>query len=230
MASEATLELLGGVPLFAELDHDTLAFLASHMRRRPFRNGETLVRQDEPAQALYLVMKGRAKVIRLSPEGDETLLQLVGAGECIGDVAVLDGSPRSATVIAAEATETLVLLREHLLEAIRQNPQLALALISTLARRLRLADARLEDAYFSDLATRLARRLLQIAEQHGHATVHGIEVPLPLTQDELGEMVGGARSRVNQILGSFHDEGILRLEGRSVLILDLDALHRRAGR
>jgi CRP/FNR family cyclic AMP-dependent transcriptional regulator len=158
------------------------------------------------------------------------VLGLDGRGRCIGEVAVLDGGPRSATVVAAEPTETLVLSRADLLAAVRDDSHLALALISTLALRLRTADERLEDAYFSDLETRLARRLLQLAGDHGHETPGGIEVPLPLTQAELARMLGAGRSRVSGVLGRFQDAGYLRLGRRSFLICRPEDLRRRAGR
>ena len=230
MAEELNAELLRAVPLFAEVGRTTLAFLAARLRRRAFRRGEALVRQDELARAIYVITSGCVKVTRITEDGDESTLGLFGPGSCIGEVAVLDGGPRSATVTAVEPTETLVLPREDLLAAVREDPDLALALMSTLAARLRLADMRLEDAYFSDLSTRLARRLLQLAEDYGHRTDDGIEAPLPLKQAEIGSMVGGGRPRVNAILGDFQDEGMIRLGRDSFIILQLDALRRRAGR
>lgn len=229
MADERALTLLGDVPLFVGVRQQTLAFLAARLTQRRFRRGETLVRQHEPAHALHLITAGRVKVTRATEEGDESVLGLVGLGGCIGEVAVLDESPRSATVTAVEPTETLVLARDDLLAALREDPELALALIATLASRLRRADARLEDAYFSDLGTRLARRLLQIAEEHGHRTGAGLEAPLPLTQAELASMLGAARSRVNGLLGSFQDAGLLRLGKGSFTVLQPDALRHRAG-
>lgn len=230
MSEQNELALLSDVPLFAGVRRETLAFLTAKLHRRRFRRGDTLVRQDEPAQALLLITSGSVKISRLTEEGDEAVLALVGQGGCIGEVAALDGSPRSATVTAVEPTETLILARDDLLAAVRDDPELALALIATLAMRLRRADARLEDAYFSDLGTRLARRLLQIAEEHGHETDAGIETPLPLTQTELASMLGAARSRVNGLLGSFQDAGLLRLGKGSFTILQPDALRQRAGR
>ena len=158
------------------------------------------------------------------------MLGLVGQGGCIGEVAALDGGPRSATVTAVEATETLMLTREELLAVVRSDPELALAVIATLAARLRMADVRLEDAYFSDLGTRLARRLLLIAEEHGHKTGAGIVSPLPLTQAELASMLGAGRPRVSGLLNSFQDAGLIRLGRGSFTVLQPDALLRRAGR
>jgi CRP/FNR family transcriptional regulator, cyclic AMP receptor protein len=228
--AEAAIATLAGVPLFADVNGATMRFLAVRLRRRTFRRGEAIVRQDDPAGALYVITAGTVKVTRLTDEGDESVLGLVGPGGCIGEVTVLDGGPRSATVIAVDAVETLALARDDLLAAIREDTELSVALIATLAARLRAADARLEDAYFADLPTRLARRLLQIADQHGHATDSGIEAPLPLTQTELAAMLGAARSRVNGALGVLQDEGLIRLGRRSFVVLQPDALRQRAGR
>jgi CRP/FNR family cyclic AMP-dependent transcriptional regulator len=230
MREQRDVALLSDVPLFAGVGRETLAFLAAKLRRRRFGRGEALVRQGEPAQALLLITSGSAKVSRLTEDGDEAVLGLVGPGGCIGEVAALDGSPRSATVTAVEPAETLVLARADLIAAVRDDPELALALIGTLAMRLRRADARLEDAYFSDLETRLARRLLQTAEEHGRKTEAGIETPLPLTQSELASMLGAGRPRVNGLLGGFQDAGLIRLGKGSFTILQPEELRRRAGR
>jgi CRP/FNR family cyclic AMP-dependent transcriptional regulator len=230
MAETRELALLADVPLFADVRRDTLEALAARLRRRRFRRGDRLMQQDEPAHVLYVLTAGSVKVSRMTEDGDELVLGLAGAGACIGEVAVLDGGPRSATVTALEPTEALALDRDQLLTALQQDPQLALTLIATLARRLRSADARLEDAYFSDLGTRLARRLLQIIEEHGHATSSGIEAPLPLTQAELASMLGAGRSRVNGLLGSFQDAGLIRLGRGTFTVLDPAGLQHRAGR
>src|SRR5439155_24060284 len=128
-----------------------------------------------------------------------------------GEMAALDGGPRSATVTAVEATETFALMRDDLLSFARENSDFALALIITLSNRLRRADEWLEDSYFQDLDTRMARRLIELAEEHGVDTNEGVEVQFPLTQSDLAGMLGATRVSVNRLLGSYQDAQLLRL-------------------
>lgn len=228
--AENLVGLLAEVPIFADVQPQELARLADRMRRRTFRRNEVVLHRGDPAGALHIVASGRVKITLPSEEGDETVLALLGAGQCFGEVAALDGGPRSATVTAIEPTETFALLREDLLALARESPDFALALIATLAARLRRADEWLEDAFFQDLDTRMARRLLELAEEHGRRTAEGIEVTLPLTQSDLAGMLGATRVSVNRLLGVYQDARLLRLGKGAFTILRPDALRERAGR
>jgi CRP/FNR family cyclic AMP-dependent transcriptional regulator len=222
--------LLRSVPLLAGVNEQALALLARRLQRRSYRRNEVIFHRGDPAGALHVIRSGRVKVTLPSEEGDETVLLLMGAGDCFGEVAALDGGPRSATMTAVEPTETVALLRDDLLTCVREQPDLALALIQTLAARLRRTDAWLEDSYFQDLDTRLARRLTELAEEQGHATPDGIEVAFPLTQSDLAGMLGVTRVSINRLLGTYQDERLLRLNRGSFTVLDPEALRRRAGR
>ena len=228
--AEDLVAALRAVPLFAEVKPQDLAALAGRLRRRTFRRGEVILHRGDPAGAMHLVRSGLIKITLPSEEGDETVLALLGPGACFGEVAALDGGPRSATVTAVEPTETLALPREDLLAFVRTNPDFAAQLIITLAARLRRADEWLEDAYFQDLDTRLARRLLDLAQEHGRETPQGIEIAVPLTQSDLAGMLGATRVSVNRLLGVYQDAQLLRLSKGSFTILKPEALRTRAGR
>jgi CRP-like cAMP-binding protein len=230
MAGEDQVAMLHAVPLFSEVPASELATLAGRLRRRTFRRGEVIIHRGDPAGALHIIRSGRVKITLPSEEGDETVLGLMGAGACFGEVAALDGGPRSATVTTVEPTETLSLLREDLLSLARDSPDFALAIITTLAARLRRADEWLEDAYFRDLDTRMARRLLELADDQGRTTTEGIEVDFPLTQSDLAGMLGATRVSVNRLLGVYQDASILRLNRGSFTVVDIEALRARAGR
>ncbi len=228
--AEDLADALGKVSLFADVPPGQLAGLAARLRRRTFRRNEVIFHRGDPAGALHLIRSGRVKITLPSEEGDETVLALLGADSCFGEIAALDGGPRSATVTAVEPTETLALLREDLLAFAREHPDFALALIHTLAARLRRTDEWLEDAYFQDLDTRMARRLLELTEEHGRVTASGIEVQFPLTQSDLAGMLGATRVSVNRLLGVYQDARILQLGRGSFTVLRPDALRDRAGR
>lgn len=230
MTSDSLTGLLRDVSIFDKVPDANLAELASRLRRRTFRRNEVIIHRGDPAGAMHVIRSGRVKVSLPSEEGDETILALMGPGTCFGEIAALDGGPRSATITAIEPAETFALLREDLLQFARENADFALALISTLAARIRRTDERLEDAYFLDLDTRMARRLLELAEEYGTPTAIGIEVTLPLTQSDIAGMLGATRVSVNRLLGVYQDEGLLRLGKGSFIVLDAGALRARAGR
>ena len=228
--AEDPIGTLRAVPLFAEVGQEALAVLATRLRRRSFRRNEVIIHRGDPAGALHVIRSGRVKITLPSEEGDETVLALLGAGACFGEIAALDGGPRSATVTAVEPTETLALLREDMLSFARENPDFAQALIVTLAARLRRVDEWLEDTFFQDLDTRMARRLLELADEHGTPTAEGVEVQFRLTQSDLAGMLGATRVSVNRLLGVYQDERLLRLGKGSFTVLNPDGLRARAGR
>lgn len=230
MAVDEQIAMLRAVSLFEHVRTQDIQALAGRLRRRSFRRGEVIMHRGDPAGALHVLKSGRVKITLPSSEGDETVLALLGAGACFGEIAALDGGPRSATVTAVEPTETLSLVREDLLSFARESSEFALALITTLAKKLRRTDEWLEDAYFQDLDTRMARRLLDLADDHGRPVADGIEVQFPLTQSDLAGMLGATRVSVNRLLGQYQDAQLLRLGKGSFVILNMDEMRERAGR
>ena len=223
-------EALAGSSLFQGMGEAELLAMAGRMKPRVYRRGEVIFRREDPAGALHLIQSGSVKISLDNDEGKETVLALFGPGACFGEIAALDGGPRSATVTAVEPTETLALLRTDLLDLMRSQPDVALALIGTLATRLRRIDARLEDAHFLDLDTRFARLLASLAEERGEPTAAGVEIKLPLTQSELAAMIGATRVSANRLLGAYQDAGLVRLQKRSIVLTNMPALLIRAGR
>jgi CRP/FNR family transcriptional regulator/CRP/FNR family cyclic AMP-dependent transcriptional regulator len=228
--SDDPIAMLRQVTLFAELPEEELTRLAAMLRRRTFRRGEVIFHRGDPAGAMHILSSGRVKVSRPSEDGNETVLALLGAGACFGEMAALDGGLRTATITAVEQTETQMLLREDVLSFARTSPDLAMALVHTLTDRLRRTDDWLDDAYFADLDTRLANRLLELAEAHGEETNDGIVVNFPLTQSDLAGMLGATRARVNRMLGIYQDAGLLRLGTGAFTILDREGIEDRAAR
>jgi CRP-like cAMP-binding protein len=151
-------------------------------------------------------------------------LAIFGAGDFFGELALLDDSPRSATAVALESTETLTLHRDEFIRYISDNPDFALHVLHTLAQHIRRLNNQLSDIFFLDLPARLARQLLQLAEQHGRETRDGIQIDLSLTQTDLAEMTGATRVSINKALGRFRRSQWVKVSGRRVSILDRDAL------
>ena len=225
-------DALAGVPLFAGLDEDGLESLVRGMRIRRFRRGETVFHVGDPGDALFIVMAGSIKITLPADTGDEAILATLRPGDFFGELALLDGAPRSATAVAIESTETYILARDRFRELVATEPAMRDAVMATMATEVRRLTHHVEELHFLDITGRLASRLARLAGESG-ATRLGdgtIRLPGPLTQGDLAAMIGCTRQSVNKLLGMFTDDGLIKLERDRILVLDLDGLLRTAHR
>ena len=164
--------------------------------------------------------------------GDEAILATLRPGDFFGELALLDGAPRSATAVAIEPTETYILARDRFRELIATEPVMREALLATLAAEVRRLTHHVEELHFLDITGRLASRLVPAVRRgRCHALADGaIRLAGPLTQGDLAAMIGCTRQSVNKLLGMFTDDGLIRLERDRIVILDLDGLNRTAHR
>ena len=219
--------LLGNVQLFAELSPDRIRELAQLVRRRTYHRGETIFHKGDPGSGLYILTGGQVKIVLPSDTGEEAMLAVLEPGEFFGELALFDGLPRSATVVACENAEVLVLHRDDFLAFVSNNPEVSVTLFAVLSRRLRAADEMIEDAIFLDVPGRLAKRLLDLAEKHGRATPQGVEINLKLTQQDLAAMVGATRESINKHLGWMRDHHLIQLDRQRIVVLRPDELRKR---
>jgi len=208
-------EPLRDVPLLARLPEAELKALASRGRVRSYRAGAVLFREGDPGDALYLVVEGMVRVAVLSAGGVEATVALLGPGEFVGDLALLDGRPRSASAIAHRATKTLVVTRDDFRRWLSERPKASFALLETLSLRVRRTDEALADLSFLGLPQRLAKRLLALST--GNERVR-------ITQAELASMLGVSRESVNKQLNRFARKGWIALGRGSVAVLNREAL------
>ena len=220
---------LARIPLLQNVPEDALSQLTRSLRRRIYHRGEVIFHQGDPGDTLHLVRNGRVKVVIPAETGDEVLLAILGPGHCFGELALLDGEPRSASVVAMESVETLTLGRQDFLTFVRSNPETAERLLQNLARIIRRVNEDVADLAFLDLPGRLAKKLLELADSYGQPMEdgRGIEITVPLTQEELAGMIGATRPSVNKVLGWYEDQGAIERRGRRIAILQPDALRRR---
>jgi CRP/FNR family cyclic AMP-dependent transcriptional regulator len=228
MKDERAAELLGSTRLFGGLDSEALRHLAARVFERSYKKGQLIFYQGDPGDALFVVVEGLVKVFVPSEEGDEMVLITLSAPEVFGEVALIDGGPRSASAEALEPTTVLMLTREVLLEVLAEHPSLTDRLLRTLGTSLRRLTEQAADLVFLDLHGRMAKLLVGMAEDRGKK--EGVEVVLDLhmTQTDLAGMVGGSRQSVNQILRSFEQRGYLELRGRQIRLKQPELLRRRA--
>lgn len=217
--------------LFGHADDATLDTLSTALRTRRFRKGETVFHQGDPGDALFIVATGSVKVVLPSNESAEpAIVAVLGPGEFFGELALLDGAPHSATIVAVEPTETLVLRREAFLALIDNEPQLRRALLASLATEIRRLTGHVEDLHFLDLPGRLASRILRLAAGQPVDAAGAVRIPWPYTQSELAGMIGGSRQSVNRLLSDLADRGLVRLERDALVVTDPDRLARTVER
>jgi CRP/FNR family cyclic AMP-dependent transcriptional regulator len=216
-----TLSFLGGLP-DAMLDQ-----LASRAHVKRYAKGETIFARNGAGESLMIVLAGRAKISNITNDAREIVLNFLGKGDVIGEIAILDGAPRTANVIAIEETETLILYRRDLLPALQKNPDAMLELIKVLCEKLRATSLIVEENALP-MAARAAAGLLRLADQHGRMVKGGMLIDLKLSQRDLGGYLGLSRENVSRQLGLFREVGLLRIDGPQILILDSEALRRYA--
>jgi len=217
-------DALRQVPFFAELSQEELSELAARLVSRRFSSGQIIFHYGDPGGLLYIIQKGKIKITTATLEGQEALLAILGKDDFFGEFALLDEAPRSATAEAIEPTETLTLHREDFMRFLRNNPDFALHVLRTLTKRVRNLNNQITDIFFLDLPARLARVLLNLADQHGIRTTEGIRIDLSLTQTDLAEMTGATRVSINKALGRFRREKWIVVKGRKFTVLDDTAL------
>jgi CRP-like cAMP-binding protein len=225
LGSHTVLDSLKKIAFFGGLDADALEGLAATMRARRFRRGEVIFHIGDPGDALFVIVSGEVKISLPSDTGEEAILATLRPGEVFGELALLDGAPRSASATAIGPTETVVLPRDRFRELIATEAGVRDALLASIAGELRRLTTHVEELHFLDITGRLAARLVRLSHDGGTPLPDGsIRLRTNLTQGDLAAMVGCTRQSVNKLLGQFTDAGLLRLEREGIVVTDLDGL------
>jgi CRP-like cAMP-binding protein len=220
-AQAEVLSALRQVELFVGLDERVLMQIASVARPREFDRGELLFVEGDVGDALLVLVSGSVTVFRTSPDGERAALAVVEPPDVLGEIALLDGAPRSASIEATEPTLVLSLSRAEFFGLLRHQPTVLEPLMRQLGTMVRRLTEQAADHVFLDLAGRVAKALLRLSAP-------GSPPVVAITQSRLAEMSGGTRQSVNQVLGGFAQRGLVHLEGRRVLLTDVAGLRRRA--
>lgn len=213
---------LSAVPLLAGTAPEDLAELARRAREVRRGRGELLVQQGDPGGALLVLLRGSATVYSTRPGGTRAALRHLTAPAYVGEVTLLDGSPRTATVEVVAPVTALELSRQDLLDVMGGSPALLDGLLAALGALVRRLSAQATDAVLLDLPGRVAKTLLSTCSRSQPPVVR-------LDQGRLAELAGGSRQTVNAVLHGFADRGLVLLDGRELLLADVEGLRRRAG-
>jgi CRP-like cAMP-binding protein len=224
---DVAVESLRRCALFAHVRDEVLRDLGRQMRRRRFRRNEVIFHQGDPGESLHVVASGAVKIVLPSAEGDEAIIATLREGDFFGELALLDGAPRSATAVALDVSETLSLPRTTFRDMLDRDPGLRDALLEGLAHELRRLTSHVEELHFLDLAGRLAIRLARLCREQD-STSREVRLDWPYTQSDLAAMIGGTRQSVNKLLSGLADRGFVVIERDVLIVPDVDALAREA--
>ena len=222
----AAAEVLRRTELFRGLDDEALAQVGAAGRWRTYRRGQYIWYQGDPGDALLVVGEGRVKVVFGSEGGEEAVLVTAGGGEVLGEIALLDGGGRSASVVAVEPTTGLLLTRATVLEAMGRHPVVLEAMLRNVGGLVRRLTEQAGDLVFLDLGGRVAKLLLRLAGDRAEAT--DVVLDTGLSQSELAAMVGATRPAVNRVLRLFAARGLISVDGQVIVLRDIAGLQKRA--
>jgi CRP/FNR family cyclic AMP-dependent transcriptional regulator len=213
------------ISIFAGLEPDALATLAASLRLRTARPNTNLIEVEQPGDRVYFIVSGTVKVFVDHADGSEVILALLGPGEMVGEMSLVDNLKRSANVTTLESSTLVWMDRTTFGRQLHQLPALMGNMVTMLSRRLRLANTRLQADATLDVEGRVALQLLSLAQELGEATEQGIRIPIRLSQSDLAALVGASRVRVNQIIVEYKRRGIIDIDGRlRITLLDPEAL------
>jgi CRP-like cAMP-binding protein len=213
-------ELLAQASIFCGITGPALEDLAHRFQVRTRSATVAFCSKDEPGDAMYLIFSGRVKVVLGggSPQSRELTLATLDAGEFFGEMSLLDGSPRSATVISIDDTTLLVLTRDEFHEHLKRHPQTAINLLGELSRRLRHADEKIADLALHDVHARLVRTLERLARADGEITTDGLLLRRRPTQQDLANMIGSCRETISRTFTTLMSQGLVETRGRALLL------------
>jgi CRP/FNR family cyclic AMP-dependent transcriptional regulator len=203
---------------------DDLVKFSTVSRFEPHR---AICNKGDPGDCLYGILSGRVRIYSTSPEGSEITLNVLEPGELFGEIALLDGNSRTASAAAMEVTDLLRIHRDHFLPYVMANPDLVLAMLSLVCQRLRWTSSVIEDAAFLAFPARLAKRLLVLAEHYRRPDEH--DITIPLSQQELGSMVGAGREAINKQLALWRSAGIVDTGRGAIILRNCEALRALIG-
>ena len=217
-------ELFRRNPMFAKLTDAQLDQLVAFGRVEQVKNNTPIFRKGDKGDQMMAVLKGHVRISTTGLDGRDLILNIIGAGELIGEIALLDGRERTADVTAVSDCELLVIDRRNFLPFMRENCDIAVQMIDVLCQRMRRSTEQLEDMVFLTFPCRLARRIIAMANHSGLKDPKGRPSTGRISQGDVASMIGMSRESVNKQLAAWSHEGIVEVANRAVVILDLHAL------
>jgi CRP-like cAMP-binding protein len=221
------LSFLENVPIFADLEEPDLKKIEKLGLRKKYKKGNIVVLEKEMGAALFVIISGKVKIVRTDENGREVILSIFGPGEFFGEMSLLDGLARSASVVALTKAELFMIHRRDFLKLVNEHPQVAISLLGELTTRLRKADTQIKSLSLRDASGRVANVILMLADDIGVFRKGKVEIDdLPLQQD-MANMAGTSRETISRMLHQFIREGHLQLEGNKLTMNDYEGFRKQ---
>ncbi len=216
------IEFIRNVPFFSALDQEELLKIARVGIRKRYAKGSAIVLEQDTGAALFIIISGKVKIVRTSDDGREVILSILGENEFFGEMSLLDGMARSASVIAISKVELFTIHRQDFLRLLQQVPSVTLALLTELTLRLRKADGQIKSLSLRDSTGRVVNVLLQLADTIGMIRKGRVEISeLPVQQD-IANMAGTSRETISRVVHSLIKQGHVELRGNKLIINDYE--------
>lgn len=216
------ISLLESVPIFSDLSKSDLSKISNRMTHRKFTKHQMILLEDDLGQTFFVIAKGSVKITRLSDDGREVILAMLGEADFFGEMSLLDGDGRSANVVALQASEVLTLARNEFLDILEQYPKISICLLEELTHRLRKSDQQIESLSLSDVEQRIGITLIRLAEELGTIKQGNVKInSLPFQQD-IANMAGTSRETVSRTFKLLEEKGLLSREGRELVIYNFN--------
>lgn len=224
--NQKIMEFAGKVPLFQGLTNAELSTVCSLMIVREFRAGEVIVQKDDDAgQTFFIIVSGSAHVSAITPEDKQTILATLKRSDFFGEIAILDGEPRSASVIAAEDCRVLMLHRQPFFDILHRYPKIAIQMLVEMSKRLRKSNRQINTLSLISAYGRVADVILQIAREQGYRKGSVTIIPKRPTHQTIAEMAGTSRETVSRILSTLRKKHYIAIDGKKMTILDEEKLY-----
>ena len=226
-----TRNLLSAIPLFKGLSETQFAWIAQHAHRRLFATGKDIITAEQPGEAVYVILRGTVKIHVEQADGQDVILSILGTGDTLGEMSLIDNVGRSASVVTLEDTLVLWMDKPAFNQMLQDFPPVALNLIRILSSRVRLSDELIKSLATLDVYGRVARQLLAFAQRYGENRPDGSTlIPIHLTQGDIADLVGASRKRVNQVMVLFREQNFISLDAAGkIMVLDKPALAKYCG-
>lgn len=220
------MDELSQIPIFQKLTPPELERLRGIVKRTRFPRDTVMFFQGDPSDSLHLILSGSVKVYQTSEQGRQRILKILGPREIVGELAMLDGQPRSATVAALDDTATVSISRRDFEKFVAERPEFLWKVVESLCEKVRHVSGEMMEMSFREVPYRLLRALAQLCEQHRQASPEGTRIAIRLTSADLAGMVGTSRENVSRLLAQFQEEGLVRMERGQLVVPDAKALVR----
>jgi CRP/FNR family transcriptional regulator/CRP/FNR family cyclic AMP-dependent transcriptional regulator len=214
------------VQLFAELEESDVARVAEIASEKTHRKNEVIFHENDPGSVLFVLKSGAVKISVCDRNGKEDILKIIYPGDFFGDMSLLDGKHRSATVSAMERSVSLTVQREHFLSLINKHPNLVMNMLATMSRRLRKTDEKIASLRFADSYGKVAKVILDLAEEHGTRVDGKVVVDLNLNRQAFADHAGTTRETATRILNEFQKSGCIMINKRKITIMNESVLRR----